>query len=141
MSRYITVNGERVKCYCEPLRPDEPCRWHRNPIENLIRDTLGVGMYSGDELECKFIIGFELFNTRPYHNYETWSQGWNIQGHGIKVAHEFLLAAVKEWCRLFNIAKDGGELNVWNTYDYDSFRIGKRVQSETSLKYTFKKGT
>jgi hypothetical protein len=21
-------------------------------------------------------VGFELFNTRPYHNYETWSTGW-----------------------------------------------------------------
>ena len=23
--------------------------------------------------------GFKLFNTRPYHNYETWSSGWEIK--------------------------------------------------------------
>lgn len=139
MTRYVTVDGVRKKCYCEPMRPDEPCYLHLDPIEKVIRETLGVGMYSGDELECKFIIGFELFNTRPYHNYETWSQGWNVKGHGITVAHEYLLAAVKQWCKLFNIAKDGGELSAWATYDYDSFRIGRRVRNKENMKYTFKK--
>lgn len=34
----------------------------------------------GNEIICKIemIGGFELFNTRPYHNYETWSSGYRI---------------------------------------------------------------
>lgn len=32
----------------------------------------------GVQLEIKYVYGFELFNTRPYHNYETWSSGWFI---------------------------------------------------------------
>ena len=30
-------------------------------------------------LRIEFIRGFEIFNTRPYHNYETWGDGYIIQ--------------------------------------------------------------
>ena len=30
-------------------------------------------------LTISLINGFELFNTRPYHNYESWSNGYRIE--------------------------------------------------------------
>jgi hypothetical protein len=41
---------------------------HSQPEEPQIRVTL--------------IRGFELFNTRPYHNYETWSDGYVAEAFG-----------------------------------------------------------
>lgn len=32
----------------------------------------------GTRLIIEFISGFEKFNTRPHHNYESWGQGWRI---------------------------------------------------------------
>lgn len=50
-----------------------------NPIDRKLHRLFPVGMESGIKLEIQLICGFELFNTRPYHNYETWSQGYNIR--------------------------------------------------------------
>jgi hypothetical protein len=50
-----------------------------NVIDQQIRRTLHMGnQENGTYLTIEFIHGFELFNTRPYHNYETWSQGYRI---------------------------------------------------------------
>jgi len=43
------------------------------------------------------IGGFELFNTRPYHNYETWGQGYRITANGITVVAEDLDDALNLW--------------------------------------------
>jgi hypothetical protein len=51
-----------------------------NIIDRELRKCYPVGM--SDATETKVIIelinGFELFNTRPYHNHETWSDGYRI---------------------------------------------------------------
>ena len=50
-----------------------------------------MGMFDGTVLTIEFIRGFELFNTRPYHNYENWSDGYRIKTHnGIVVQAEDL---------------------------------------------------
>lgn len=49
-----------------------------NPLDQLIRRTLNLGMSDGTFLTIDFIWGFEKFNTRPYHNYETWSGGYRV---------------------------------------------------------------
>lgn len=41
--------------------------------------------------------GFELFNTRPYHNYETWGQGYRVSSGGITVMAEDLDDAINQW--------------------------------------------
>ena len=51
-----------------------------NVLDQELRRTNGVGMEEGTKLIIKRICGFELFNTRPYHNYETWSDGYSIIG-------------------------------------------------------------
>ena len=43
------------------------------------------------------IGGFELFNTRPYHNYETWGQGYRITSQDVIVESEYLDDAIKLW--------------------------------------------
>ena len=49
-----------------------------NPIDSVLRRLSPIGMYDGTKIKIELINGFELFNTRPYHNYETWSDGWRI---------------------------------------------------------------
>lgn len=48
--------------------------------DRLIRFALPTGMEEGVALTIEYVKGFELFNTRPHHNYETWSSGWRITG-------------------------------------------------------------
>lgn len=35
---------------------------------------------SGIQVRIDKVCGFELFNTRPYHNHETWSDGYEVVG-------------------------------------------------------------
>ena len=50
-----------------------------NPLDQLIRRNLSPGpARSGVLLTITFVSGFELFNTRPYHNYETFSDGYHV---------------------------------------------------------------
>lgn len=51
------------------------------------------------------IGGFELFNTRPYHNYETWGQGYRITSQGITVECEYLDDAIDLWNKKSSEAK------------------------------------
>ena len=69
-----------------------------NELDRAIRSARPVGMEVGDLLTITRIAGFELFNTRPYHNYETWSDGYVVEGQGVKVQREDLDDAVNAWC-------------------------------------------
>ena len=40
------------------------------------------GMGSGPQIRITLHRGFELYNTRPYHNYENWSDGYRIESFG-----------------------------------------------------------
>lgn len=87
-----------------------------NELDTLIRNTLRLGMSSRDTfLKIEFIWGFELFNTRPYHNYETWSGGYRVtdQHHNIKVESEDLDDALKLWAGLVEAQREGKELPAW----------------------------
>lgn len=57
----------------------------------------GPGPYVLATIEV--IGGFELFNTRPYHNYETWSKGYRIRANGITVSAEDLDDALALWAK------------------------------------------
>lgn len=55
--------------------------WNRlNPIDIDLRMVNHVGMEDGIKQLIIRHCGFELYNTRPYHNYETWSDGWHVFG-------------------------------------------------------------
>jgi len=59
-------------------------------FEAEFRQLFPVGMRSGTDATLEFIIGFELFNTRPYHNYEDWSQGWRLTVGDVVIETEYL---------------------------------------------------
>lgn len=46
-----------------------------------LRMATPVGMEDGIKQIIIRHCGFELYNTRPYHNYETWSDGYIVIGH------------------------------------------------------------
>jgi len=54
-----------------------------NPIDRSIRalsPSRGMTRMRGEpQVRITLIRGFELFNTRPYHNYETWSDGYRLE--------------------------------------------------------------
>ena len=78
-----------------------------NPIEDLIRKTARCGMTDGTVMTIEFISGFEKFNTRPYHNYETWAQGWRVHGLGVLVEREALEDAIGAWAVAVNDKRAG----------------------------------
>src|SRR4051812_44366879 len=54
-----------------------------NALDAAIRRAYPCGMRGGNNIHdgCADVVirkvtGFELFNSRPYHNYETWSDGY-----------------------------------------------------------------
>jgi hypothetical protein len=47
-----------------------------NTIDQQIKRLFTTGMFDGLQLRIELKCGFELFNTRAYHNYETWSHGY-----------------------------------------------------------------
>lgn len=51
-----------------------------NELDRRLRQIFGLEMWDNNETLCTIRLfgGFELFNTRSYHNYETWSNGWEI---------------------------------------------------------------
>jgi hypothetical protein len=90
--------------------PNKP--WQQlNPIDQKIRQTLRLGMSNGTFLKIEFVWGFELFNTRAYHNYETWSGGYRItdERHGVIVEKEDLDDAIDAWAKMVLAKKDANE--------------------------------
>jgi hypothetical protein len=81
-----------------------------DPVDQEIRKHLHPVAWAGTYtlLEIRMISGFELFNTRPYHNYENWSTGYNVSDGVIQAAAEDLDDAV----RAFFVAK--ADPKPWN---------------------------
>lgn len=73
-----------------------------NPIDRKLREVHPIKGFCSDHtvLTIELCQGFELFNTRPYHNYETWSDGWFIRDeNGVKGRGEDLDQAVEDYLR------------------------------------------
>lgn len=51
--------------------------WEVDRRLRRLRRPLGPGT-EGTQFIIELVSGFELFNTRPYHNFENWSDGWCI---------------------------------------------------------------
>lgn len=84
--------------------------------ERRIRSMVPAGMRGGNstssaavDVTIELLCGFELFNTRPYHNYEAWSQGWRVRGQGLRVEREDLDDAIRAWCELVGKVRAGHE--------------------------------
>lgn len=68
-------------------------------FEQRVRRAIPTGMDDGVMLTIEYVSGFEKFNTRPYHNYETWGQGWRISDGTVTVEREDLDDAWRDYCR------------------------------------------
>ena len=68
--------------------------------------NLGIGPVPKVQLTIKKITAFELFNTRPHHNYENWSDGYIVEGYGTKIEAEDLDDAIHEFIRKVKAARD-----------------------------------
>ena len=70
-------------------------------LDRRIKHIFPVGMRSATDLTIELRCGFELFNTHPYHNYETWSNGWYAKCGDRVVAQgetlEELVADLERW--------------------------------------------
>lgn len=81
---------------------DKP-RAKLNELDRMLRDVTPISCKEGciptTKITIELITGFELFNTRPYHNYESWSNGYRISGFGVKVEREDLDDAVRDFCK------------------------------------------
>ena len=80
---------------------DKPFK-NLNELDQVIRTTVSTTSEAkiGEEgtlLTIAFISGFEKFNTRPFHNYETWGNGYRVEGRGVVVEREDLDDAIQEW--------------------------------------------
>lgn len=51
-----------------------------NEIDRELRMMFPTQMWDNGEtiVNIRLYGGFEVFNTRPYHNYETWSSGYEL---------------------------------------------------------------
>lgn len=73
------------------------------PTDRIIRETIAatrakdVFGEEGTLLTVEFVSGFEKFNTRPYHNYETWGDGYRVEGRRVAVEKEDLDEAIAAW--------------------------------------------
>lgn len=68
-------------------------------VDKELKNLLPSDMFDGAKVRIELVCGFEKFNDRPYHCYETWCQGWRITGlygkaEGVTVEREMFEDAV-----------------------------------------------
>lgn len=68
-----------------------------NPIDQKLRFIKPITMSNGTKIVIEMINGFELFNTRPFHNYETWADGYRVSDGKITVEAEDLDEAIDKF--------------------------------------------
>lgn len=89
-------------------------------IDKRLRALFPTEMWENDEtiVTIRMFGGFELFNTRPYHNYENWSKGYEIttgKRYGnIQVYAEDLDDAVTELEREMKKPQENPETKMWH---------------------------
>lgn len=80
--------------------------WNQlNELDRKIRTHFPTGMGTGNrKVVIEFINGFELFNTRPYHNLETFSDGYRLTDTetGVEYSAEDLDDAISGFIKVVN---------------------------------------
>ena len=101
-----------------------------NILDQMIRKELPATMNDGVHLTIEFFSGFEIFNTRPYHNLETWSDGYKLtDDQGYTASGEDLDEAVQKWVLKRNCEHEWKD-SPWGRY---CFKCGHREPAEKSV--------
>lgn len=79
--------------------PDKPFA-QLGEIDRDLRRALPPSERTGVQVTIEKLCGFELFNTRPYHNYETFSDGYRVYDDEVDVRAEDLDDAVSLFLRI-----------------------------------------
>ena len=79
--------------------------WNKlNALDRELRSAYpvrgGGAAPNGVRVSIRMFDGFELFNTRPYHNYETWSDGYEATDGEFYVRAEDLDDCIGQLCSL-----------------------------------------
>lgn len=118
MRRYNT-DGKDFKQLC----------WADKRIKRLFQPIMK------DCVRCKIelICGFELFNTREYHNLETWSQGYKITAYNSKEEEIAIATAEDLDIALSKLEKMLEELRIESSHTLtgdDAKRFVEHLDSE-----------
>ena len=89
--------------------------WNKcDPLDRALKSLCPPGPANeGVQIRIELRCGFEAFNTRPYHNYETWGHGWTIDGLGVQVTQEDLDDAVRVFVERVSKLQAGDGLKPW----------------------------
>ena len=85
-----------------------------NALDQVLRNAFPPGIDTPKvQLTIKKISGFELFNMRKYHNYESWSDGYEIdgyeiEGYAVKIQAEDLDDAIRIFIQAVREKGEGG---------------------------------
>lgn len=80
-----------------------------NEIDRKLRTHFPVGMDTPEvRVKIELLNGFEIFQTRPYHNLETWSDGYLLTDTetGVKYSSEDLDDAVDGFIKAVNTYRE-----------------------------------
>lgn len=94
-------------------------QWEKlSKIDQRLRRMFPTRIWANNEtiVTVRMFGGFEFFNTRPYHNYESWSSGYEIktgERYGnLKVTAEDLDDAISKMAHKLAVWKDEKESSV-----------------------------
>ena len=86
-----------------------------NPLDQMLRSVYTSGMIDGTRLVIRMVTGFEIFNTRPYHNYETWGTGYEATDGRVYARAEDLDDCIRLLCEAAVLPDD--QLKPWQRGD------------------------
>jgi hypothetical protein len=84
---------------------------HLNSLDQLLRRTYPAGPSAITPITITKVAGFELFNTRPYHNHENFSDGYEATDGRVWATAEDLEDCIHELCKLAKIPSE--DLQPW----------------------------
>ena len=85
-----------------------------DPLDLMLRRAIPDGPETvGVQVVIRKVCGFEAFNIRPYHNYEHWGSGYEVEGGGVRARKEDLDDAIQVWAETLARFQAGGTLKPW----------------------------
>ena len=81
--------------------------------DKRLRRMFPIGIRDEIDVVIRKRTGFELWNSRPYHNYETWSDGYIAETATLLASGEDLDECLDDLERLLAKERAGEEIPIW----------------------------